>query len=71
MFFLTVPHCLLLFDGQVGATVSSPILYQHILNYMGEKRGGMLESRELTTLASTWLIETQLPGVMGPPLLCP
>lgn len=38
MFFLTVPHCLFLFDGQVGATVSSPILYQHILNYTEKKK---------------------------------
>lgn len=60
MFSLTVPHCLLLFDGQVGATISSPILHQHILNNPEKKkkeRVGMSESRELTTLASAWLIE--------------
>lgn len=44
MFFLTVPHCLLLFDGQVGATVSSPILYQHILNYTEKKKAEKGES---------------------------
>lgn len=66
MSFLTVPHCLLPLDAQVAATVSSPILYQHILNYTEKKkeRVGTSESRELTILASTLLIETQLPGAI-------